>query len=345
MTNLTGSTLELFEKFLERYSRAKYSAGLLMAFIDILEAAGIPDGQYQSLDELEKDYPRKKEDRHGRPLRQLVLMKNGSEYAIRAAYDKILRYFVFEKHRVGYPSSAPDATGNWPGFSAWLDQLLRISALERSLLREHVVDHVLKTIPEKVLRPEEKRSEPALFEATLRSFPLTPPKGSPSERTGAPLQGIVFGFLRADNPHLQVRVDRVRAGGERIGKVGDVDGWDGVRLAISAEVKQYLFKENDLPTVAKFLANVAERGSVGIIAALDFDLNARQALEDVGIIPLSVPEMLKIVKMWDLAKQRIAVAAFSYFIDAVEGSAPLYERYKSFLSDVASSFGNSLSDK
>jgi hypothetical protein len=48
--------------------------------------------------------------------------------------------------------------------------------------------------------------------------------------------------------------------------------------------------------------------------------------------------MLKIVKMWDLAKQRIAVAGFSYYLDAVENSAALYGRYRAFLEDVDRQF-------
>jgi hypothetical protein len=284
------------------------------------------------------DYPRKENDKNGVQLRQLVLTKDGNEFAIRRAYDKIVRFFVFEMHRVGYPSSAPDATGNWTGFTGWLDSLLALSSEERQALRQRVVQHVLDTIPEKTIRPEERRTEPALFEETLRNFALNPPKGAPKERSGAAFQGIVFGFLRADNPHLQVRVDRVRAGGERIGKIGDVDGWDGVRLAISAEVKQYPFKEDDVPTVSRFVSAIAERGSVGIVAALDFDEQARAQIEGAGVIALSLSEMLKIVKMWDIAKQKIAVAAFSYFLDAVENSAPLYGRYQAFLTAVEARF-------
>ncbi|HYG28203.1 MAG TPA: hypothetical protein VD906_15025, partial [Caulobacteraceae bacterium] len=59
-----------------------------------------------------------------------------------------------------------------------------------------------------------------------------------------------------------------------------------------------------------------------------------------GVIPLSTAEMLKIVKMWDLAKQRIAVAAFSYYLDAVENSAPLYERFKGFVEEVNRRFSD-----
>jgi len=46
---------------------------------------------------------------------------------------------------------------------------------------------------------------------------------------------MVFGFLRADNPHLQIEIDKVRTGSKRLQRVGDIDGWEGARLAISAE--------------------------------------------------------------------------------------------------------------
>jgi hypothetical protein len=62
------------------------------------------------------------------------------------------------------------------------------------------------------------------------------------ELTGTSLQGIAFGFLRADNPHLQIEIDKVRTGSKRLQRIGDVDGWEGARLAISAEAKQFEIK-------------------------------------------------------------------------------------------------------
>ena len=74
------------------------------------------------------------------------------------------------------------------------------------------------------------------------------------------------------------------------------------------------------------------------VEGLDFDEQARAQIEGGGVIALSLSEMLKIVKMWDIAKQKIAVAAFSYFLDAVENSAPLYGRYQAFLTAVEARF-------
>lgn len=336
---LSEKAQELFDQVSRRYGQAKYVAGLMMAFIDVLEQAGVEGGRYTSLDELYLDFPRKLEDRNGNPLRQLVITKGDEEFGIRRAYDRVLHYFVHEKRRVSYPSSAPDATGNWANYTDWLDRLLALSIAERRALRSAVEQLVLSTLYEKVVRPEERRSEPALFEETLEHFPLSPPQGNArGERSGAALQGIVFGFFRADNPHLQVRVDRVRSGGERIGKIGDVDGYDGVRLAISAEVKQYVFNEQHVPTVTRFASSVAERGAIGVVAAVDFSEKARSDLAAEGLIPLSLAEMLKIVRMWDLAKQQSAVSAFSYYLDTVENSVSLYERYQAFLTSTRDEF-------
>jgi hypothetical protein len=145
----------------------------------------------------------------------------------------------------------------------------------------------------------------------------------------------VFGFLRADNPHLQVEIDKVRTGSKRLQRVGDIDGWEGSRLAISAEVKQLTLKLPDIPDLNAFANETGRRGALGAIFALGFDAGVRDAIEGLGARALDVHDMVRIVELWDPLKQRTAVSSLIYYLKHVEKNSALAERLAAFL-DAAS---------
>ena len=161
---------------------------------------------------------------------------------------------------------------------------------------------------------------------------MTARKGEP---TGASFQGIVFGFLRADNPHLQIEIDKVRTGSKRLQRIGDVDGWEGRRLAISAEVKQFELKPANVPDLEGFANATGRRGALGVVAALGFEEGVREALEAIALIPLNVTDMARIVELWDPLKQRTAVASFVYYAQHVEKNSSLSGRIDVFLTSAA----------
>jgi hypothetical protein len=50
-----------------------------------------------------------------------------------------------------------------------------------------------------------------------------------------------------------------RTGSKRLQRVGDVDGWEGGRLAISAEVKQYALSIDDTRDLESFSNAIGQR--------------------------------------------------------------------------------------
>jgi hypothetical protein len=142
---------------------------------------------------------------------------------------------------------------------------------------------------------------------------------------------MVFGFFRADNPHLQIEIDKVRTGSKRLQRIGDVDGWEGGRLALSADVKQYVIKADDIPDLAAFANATGERGALGVIAALEFESGVRETLKGMGVIPLTREEMIRIVELWDPIKQRTAVLSFLYYSKHIEKNSTLNDRADAFL--------------
>jgi hypothetical protein len=317
---------ELLADAEKSFGEARFSAGLLVAFIDLMVEVGSPGRGYVSFGALLGDFPLRERTAAGKPIKQLELdLGGGRRAAIRGKYNKIETFFRAEKKRFEYPSAPGHATSAWRGYTRWLDALVQFSPEELADVRQRVVDHVLNTLPAHEIDPSQLRRDPALFELLLTEFDLAP-RGD--EKTGAALQGLVFGFMRADNPHLQIEVDKVRAGGRRLGRVGDVAGWNGARLAVSAEVKQYTL--SNLSGIEAFAAEISERGAIGIVAALDFGSDTRDHIQDRGLIPLSIEDMASIVRLWDTEKQRIAVASAMYYFDHIEKSSSLRDRLEQF---------------
>jgi hypothetical protein len=95
----------------------------------------------------------------------------------------------------------------------WIDALVTCTSAELATLRKRVNQFVLNTLKSQEFDPTSVEVEPPLFRLLLDGFDMTAQKGEP---TGASLQGIAFGFLRADNPHLQIEIDKVRTGSKRL---------------------------------------------------------------------------------------------------------------------------------
>lgn len=175
--------------------------------------------------------------------------------------------------------------------------------------------------------------EPPLFRLLLERFDLTTHKG---ERTGAAFQGVVFGFLRADDPYLQMEIEKVRTGSKRLHRVGDIDGWEGARLAMSVEVKQYVLSPDHIASLEAFANETGRRAALGIVAALGLDDGVRERLDQLGVRSLDICDMQRTVALWRPLKQRAAVSSLIYYVRHVEKSAALASRIDAFLDDVAS---------
>ena len=326
------TTDEVFAEFEKGFRRRKYTAGLLVSFIDFVLALDVPGTGISNFEELTQRFSQMTTTSRGDSANTLIVQKpDGGTLSLRGFYDAIETYYRAEQKRFDYPSAAPFATGRWADFIPWLEAVLCATTEELGELRGRVNQFVLDTLKDQAFDPSSVEIEPPLFRLLLEDFDLT--AVSRKEPTGASFQGIVFGFLRADNPHLQIEIDKVRTGSKRLQRIGDVDGWEGGRLAISAEVKQYHIAADGVQQLEAFANAIGVRGALGVIAALGFDDDARQAAIDLGLIPLDRAAMLRIVELWDPIKQRTAVTSFVYYASHVEKNSSLTDRLAKFLSD------------
>lgn len=316
----------------------KYVGGLLPSFCDFLIELDVPGRGYASLDELFSDYPQITEG----VSTLTVTLPDGGQKTIRPAYERYHHLYVTEKHRLDFPRSAPYATGKWGDYRHWLDALVGMSKEDLEWIAQSCVAFVLDELKDQSFDPSSVRTEPPIFKWLLKDFDFR--QRARGEPTGAAFQAMVFGYIRADAPHLQVEARKARAGSARTRGIGDIDAWEGDQLIVSAEVKHFVVGEKNIGDFTHFSANIAERAALGLIVAEDFATGVREQIEELGLHPLSRNEVLQIVSLWDPLKQRAALNAFQWVVVHKEQNSGLIDRVREFLEDVGYSPGHSASD-
>lgn len=322
----------IFEEFRRGFNGRKFTAGLLVAFIDMWRELGIPDTKAKTFEDVTSIFEKQERTNRGSRANTLIVMKpDGRTLSLRPFYNAIETFFRAEHKRFDYPSCAPHATQAWGDYIGWLDALTNMTEKELLELRERVCNFVLDTLASQEFDPGSVTIEPPIFKHILKNFDVTAQRGEP---TGAAYQGIVFGFLRADNPHLQIEIDKVRTGSRRLQRVGDIDCWEGARLAITAEVKQYVLNADTVPDLAAFANEGKRRGALAVVAALGFEDGVREAISELGARPVDVHDLEEIVELWDPVKQRIAVTSLEYYAKHVEKNSKLSDRLNKFVADI-----------
>ena len=308
--------------------RRRFLPGLLIALINFLRDLDALGGKYDSLDHFYQQFPRVLRRPNGTSINTLVVkISSGHTRSIRAHYDAIANWFRSDQKRFDYPSSAPHATQAWVDYTHWLDALLRFTPDQVAWLEQEAKDFVLTSLPSQAVDSSTIRQQPPRFLLFLEQFDMTARKG---EATGAAYQGTVFGYIRADAPHLQVEVGKVRTGSKREKRVGDIDARDGADLVLSAEVKQFRIGEGTLPDLAEFAHLIQEHRALGLVVALDFEPKIIPELISMGLKPISRADLIERVRIWDPLKQAIAMNALLYYVGFREQSSALYERILEF---------------
>ena len=325
---------EVFDDFRSSFQTRKFTAGLLLAFIDFLVELSGPSLGLLSFDEFLSRFKRRTTTAAGRRANTLIVDRGGGQtLSIRPFYNRAERYFRAEQKRFDYPSCAPHATQAWSDYTHWLDALVTFRAEDLSALRERICEFVLEQLESHEFDPGSIEVEPPAFRLLLEGFDLTQHIG---ERTGAAFQGIVFGYLRADDPYLQMEIEKVRTGSKRLHRVGDIDGWEGVRLAMSVEVKQYVLSADDIANIEAFANETGRRAALGIVVALGFEEGVREQLDELGVRSLDLFDMRRAVALWHPMKQRAAISSLVYYVHHVEKSAALAKRIEGFLASATS---------
>lgn len=317
--------------------RRRFLPGLLISFIDLLRFLNATNRRFASLANFYSVYPRVTLLPGGGRANTLIVQVSGGSggpvktQSIRPFYEAFVRWLRIDNHRHDYPKAAPHATQAWVDYTHWLEGLLRLTDAQLKALEQRTREFVLKALPTHVRDTSSLTREPLRFSLFLEHFDL---KHQTGETTGAAYQGTVFGWLRADAAHLQIETARVRSGGKREHRVGDIDALNGPALVISAEVKQYVVSKGEVPDFEEFATQVARENALGMIVALDFADGAREALKEMGLEPVAKSDLQDRVRLWDALKQRVAVDALLYYVTRIEQNTALRDRVNAFFADI-----------
>lgn len=327
---------EVSSNFLAGRKR-KFLPGLLIAMLRFFGQLDALGGKFGSAKAFYRKFPRVRERKNkggeiiGAMNTLVVRVKGGKNASIRPHYNDIEAWFRSEKKRFDYPGAAPHATQAWSDYEHWIDAILALSPDQATDLEERVKRFVLATLPAQEIDPLLIKRDPPRFLKFIEDFDLVARK---NEINGAAYQGVVFGYVRADAPHLQVEVGKLHTGSKREGRVGDIDARDGVDLVLTAEVKQHVFSVKDLAEVSEFAKLVGENRALGLVVALDFVDGSADALRAQGLEPISKADLRERVRVWDPLKQRIATNALLYYVGFREKNSALFARIQKFLADV-----------
>lgn len=323
---------QIFDQIRTEFKRRKFAAGLALSFIDFLTGIGAIGIGLKNYQAFCKKFPRReKTERGGKANTLIVELPDGSTKSIRQYYDRVQELIRSGHHRLDYPSAAPHATQAWQDYTECLGGMVVLSADELTELRDRILAFVLEELPSHELGESDLIKEVPVFSMILNHFNLGSDKGEP---TGAAFQGAVFAYLRADSPHLQVEVRKVRTGSKRVGGIGDIDAWDGDRLILSAEAKHTSFSAADVAGIEGFCNAVARHKAIGLVVADKIEAAACDLLKVKGIHAVSRLGLSAIVALWDPLKQQIAARSFLYYASHVEQNGALTKRLKEFLSGV-----------
>lgn len=307
----------------------KYLGGLLPSFCDFLLELDTPSEPFGSLSDFFAKYTHITDG----VSTLTVQLADGNTKTIRPAYERHHSYFIEEHKRLDYPRSGPYATGKWSDYTHWLDALVGMSEAQLVDIRDRSLQFVLDELEDQSFDPSSVRVDPPVFRNLLSQFDFNDrAKGEP---TGAAFQAMVFGYIRADAPHLQVEARKVRAGSSRTKGIGDIDAWEGDQLIISAEVKHFAFQDSDSKTITHFASSIKERAALGIVIAERFGEGARDSLDELGLISLDLADLIEIVRLWDPLKQRAAINAFYWVVAHIEQNSGLKQRVDLFLAESA----------
>jgi hypothetical protein len=308
----------------------KMLIGLYFSFVVMADRALDAVGE-ESLDRVFDRFSRQEKNRSGRPLNTLNLVLDDEEEQVirlRGIYDKCAHVFRNELRRYDYPNSGPHSTQAWQGNVDVLEGVFALTPGERRALAERIWSQVLEL-------PEHRRrsvsdARPRPFEILLDDFESR----LDGEPRGAVLQGLAFAYYRADSPTVTVDTGKVGAGSRRVGRIGDVDGWNGAELEISIEVKDEDLKHPDDPDLGNFIANLAGwPDSVAIVVARSASPLVRVAMEEQNVLVLDRGDLLQAVVRWDLSKQQLATREFHHFLVHIQQHGPLIERFEDFARD------------
>lgn len=314
-------------------SGGKMLIGLYSCFVALAEEVLSIDGRdsvERMLDEFETTQSRAAQGQTVATLTIFVKDVDGEEHQVglRGLYNAFSDYVRGPKmSRPGYPSSPGHTTSRWHHNQEDLEAIFAMSRAERRALAEQTWALLVKLPRWKRRLPPRKVRDP--FVRVLRDFDRHAHSG---EVGGASLQGFVFGYMAADAPSLQFRTAGARTGASKAGLVGDIDGYDGPDLALTAEVKDRDLEEAE--EITDFYSNLAPwPDAIAFVACRSASDEFKASVEELGIGVYTLDQLIDQAVLWTVPKQLAAIRHAMGYFEFYEKKPDLGDRFQRFLDE------------
>lgn len=320
-----------------RFSGMKYILGLALDFTFLAEQISNYDARFAktqkdlTYDEIFEIFSLV-EKRGKRAANTLTFrMADGTQFGIRKIEEQIVDFF-HSLRRSAYPSAYVYNTGQWRKFEELLLSAFKLGSAARFFLAKRLIQFGLSELTEnsfwirevKRVRVFSEVIEDGGYERTFSG-----------QNGGLILQAIFFGFFKADRPHLDFVVDKVRTGSSRQHRFGDIDGYYGADLELTSEVKDLEITTSNLERqCGGFLKSCESYGISGIIACEEVTADARDEILAAGCSVLSLRELRSIVSYWDWPKQDAAFCSCLHYLSHVEQDADATLRMLHFVRSI-----------
>lgn len=309
----------------------KMLIGLYSCFVALAEQVFKIDGRERVDDILEEFETTEDRAEAGQKVATLTIFVYDADdtehqVGLRGLYNEFSNFARGPRlSRPGYPSSPGHTTSSWRFNEADLKAVFAMTRGERRAVAESAWKLLLKLPRWKRRLPPRTVSDP--FAQVLRDFDRHAHQG---EMGGAALQGLVYGYMAADAPTVQFRTASARTGGKRARLVGDIDGYDGPDLALTAEVKDRDLQ--DAEEITDFYSNLGPwPDAIAFVACRSASLEFRDEVEELGIGVYTLDQLVDQVELWIVPKQLAAIRHAMGYFDSIEKKPDLGDRFQVFL--------------
>jgi hypothetical protein len=317
-----------------RFSDMKYILGLAIDFVVLAQQVAGADRSFQplaardSVDPLFKRYPRV-EQRGSRGANTLTLTVGETNFGIRKIEELVVDAF-HKMERSEFPSAYVYNTGQWSKYKDLLALTFRLSSGDRRRAVERLFDFGLERLERNTFY-----FQPRLRTRVFNEVVTRYERSADGENGGLTLQAMVYGWCSMMFSHLHIDADKVRTGSKRQRRFGDIDGYLGLELELSVEVKDMTINsENYERQIRKFAELVGSHNIHGLVIAGDFTKDVFETAEADGLVVMTVSDLQRNCQMWDWAKQDRALHAMLHYLAHIEQNPAAVKRLLAFVRSV-----------
>ncbi len=334
LSSIEVAVVDFCETYVKsRFPKMKYILGLSIDFILLAQSLRNHHAPLSNFD------PRRSEEtifasyplvlkRREKQANTLTLRYEGKEFGLRKFEELVLSYFN-DQRKLGYPSAYVYNTGQWAKFKDLLVAIFQLSAFGRFMLLRSLLQFGNANIKVKKPRFIPKIAS-GIFERIINSYE----RSSQNENGGLAFQAIAYGLITVLYGHLNLSASGVRTGSARQQRFGDIDGYEGFSLVVSAEVKDIeLSTQNYGKEVGRFVQEIGSSNVRGLVICRSFSVEMADLVKSSAptISILSDAKLLDITSLWDDYLQRKACAGMLHFLANIEHNEFATERLSIFL--------------